>query len=139
MKPRLQIVTGLETSDSEMRIIEEAFSDSFEVEVRRDFTRASGGELPLALHIALTVLAPAVVPVFKYCIDNLHRGLPSDKTSEVKLDVREEKKQIIIGQQINIVINYNSQPTPTEERYETAEDALRSVGNKPEKPETEED
>jgi hypothetical protein len=124
MKEPLDIITGKEASVQDVKIIEDAFSDHFDVKVSKDLMRFSENELPLIIIISLGIASSAIWELIKFCSAKFFKKLPPDRASNAHIEINIEQKQVIIGNQRVKIVNYNAQPIPREDLYDSLDQAI---------------
>ncbi len=124
MKQHLDIYTGKETTDEEVEIIRQSFTEHFNIDIYKETIRLSDTDLPIVINIALGVVSHAVFALLVLCTRQLFHRLRSNDKRDATVKIEINGKQILIGQQNIHIINFN---TKTEDIYDTPEQAYEHL------------
>lgn len=135
MKPNLEIYTAKEASDAEVEIIRQSFADHFDVSVHKEIMRFSEGQLPLIVNIAIGVLSSLIATGLVASVKRLFSTLPPKKADRATVEIKIKDSTIITGHDNKtIIINYTSEPTPTQTFYKSLQEAIDTIKKDDENP-----
>ena len=135
MKPQIDISISREATDEQLAIVEQVFSEHFEVSVSKNILRFSEFDLPLAIAFSINLVSAVSWDLIKLSAQTLFRRLPPRDAKRATVEIHQRgERNVIISQSKVIIINVNVGGTTPEEKFydslDTAIEALEELDSK---------
>ena len=129
MKPKLDISVGREATDEQLSVVEQVFSEHFEVSVSKNILRFSEFDLPLAIAFSINLVSAVTWDLIKLSVQTLFNRLPARDAKRATVEVHQRgERNVIISQSKVIIINVNvGGKTPEETFYDSLDSAIEAL------------
>jgi hypothetical protein len=130
MKLKLDISMDSDATEDQLKIVQKAFGEYFDIDVKRNiFRRSASDDLPLLIAFSLNLVSAVSWDLIKLAAQSFFTRLPSRDAGRATIDIHQRgQRNVIISNSKIIIFNFKSgDDFPEEQEYDSIDQAIAVI------------